>query len=115
MSDGTVYSSGTNTYGEIGDNDRDGWTSPYQISNFSGVGGVAGGLSHSSAFKSTDTTARAWGDDFFGQLGDNNPVPDATPSQASGLTGATSIAAGLRHTVAREDDGTVWGWRSSAA
>jgi alpha-tubulin suppressor-like RCC1 family protein len=59
------------------------------------------------------TTLSAWGNNYFGQLGDgtygNNRT---TPAEVSDLHGAEvkAIAGGQGHTLALNSDGTVWAW-----
>ena len=59
----------------------------------------------------------AWGNNAYGQLGDGTSTYRNTPVQVSGLTGIkiTAIAAGVSHTVALKNNGTVlaWGLNSS--
>jgi hypothetical protein len=37
-----------------------------------------------------------------------------TPVQVTGVSSITSLAAGINHSLARRNDGTAWGWGSSA-
>ena len=64
-----------------------------------------------------DGTLRAWGDNFYGQLGDgtitncSTPVRVIDPWDATGLlTGVTAIAPGFRHTVALLGAGILRSW-----
>ena len=52
----------------------------------------------------------AWGNNYYGQLGDGTTTNRNTPVQVSGLTGITAISAGDFNTVALKNDGTVWAW-----
>jgi alpha-tubulin suppressor-like RCC1 family protein len=111
-SDGTVWAWGRNDYGQLGDGD-DTLTnkySPVQVSGLTGVSAISLGEYHSLALK-TDGTVWAWGQNWYGQLGDGTTSNDMnTPIQVSGLTGVTLIAAGGSHSVAVKSDGTVWSW-----
>jgi alpha-tubulin suppressor-like RCC1 family protein len=62
-----------------------------------------------------DGTARCWGNNYYGQLGDGTRTDRHTPEAVSGLAGAVAIAAGDYHTCALLNDGTVrcWGPNSS--
>ncbi|HYO55288.1 MAG TPA: hypothetical protein VEU50_21100 [Archangium sp.] len=75
---------------------------------------VAGGALHSLAVRS-DGTVWAWGDNAYGQLGDDTLSDRTTPVQVRGLTGVMSISAGYAHALVVRSDGTVWawGWNSS--
>lgn len=50
----------------------------------------------------------AWGDNYFGQLGDGTQFIRANPIQSNGLSGVTTaVAVGDAHSVALKSDGTV--------
>ena len=57
-----------------------------------------------------DGTARACGDNFYGQLGDGTLISRSTPVAVPGLSGVRAIAAGEWHSLAVLDAGTVWAW-----
>ena len=81
---------------------------------------VTTGAQHTCALLS-DTTARCWGSNSNGQLGDGTtttrllPVVVRNAAGTAPLTGITQIAAGGLHTCARLSDGTArcWGLNSS--
>jgi alpha-tubulin suppressor-like RCC1 family protein len=70
---------------------------------------------HNVAVKA-DGSAWAWGDNFFGQLGDgttiqrNAPVRVAGAGGAGSLTGVRGVSGGLFHTIALMSGGAVWCW-----
>jgi alpha-tubulin suppressor-like RCC1 family protein len=72
---------------------------------------IAGGCFHSLAVCS-DSTARAWGNNFEGQLGDGTNFNSSNvPVSVSSLTGIIAIAGGgYQHSFALKNDGTVWAW-----
>jgi len=58
-----------------------------------------------------DGTVWVWGDNTVGQLALGGECSDRTiPAPVVGITNVTTVAAGLRHTLALKDDGTVWAW-----
>jgi len=57
-----------------------------------------------------DGTVWSWGQNNFGQLGNNTTVDSAVPVQVSGLSGIVSIATGDNFSAALKNDGTVWTW-----
>jgi alpha-tubulin suppressor-like RCC1 family protein len=74
---------------------------------------VAAGANHSCAVMA-DGTARCWGRNQAGQIGDGTLVNRTSSVAVSGLTGAMSIAAGANHTCARLSTGAVKCWGSNA-
>jgi alpha-tubulin suppressor-like RCC1 family protein len=125
-SDGTVASWGDNFSGELGDNSTKQRLAPVAVNRAPGsalynktVVAIAEGASHSLALCS-DGTVVAWGDNNFGQLGDNKvsgskslvPVAVNRDSGTSALYGKTVVAitAALAYSVALCSDGTVASW-----
>lgn len=68
---------------------------------------------HSLALKS-DGSLWAWGDNFFGQLGDGTQTPSSVPEQILAGSGYafTAVSAGDNdHSLAiKNDDGSLWAW-----
>lgn len=58
-------------------------------------------------------TVWAWGDNFYGQLGDGTHVHRQTPGQVDDLMSVVDVAAGGHYSIALKSDGTVWGWGSN--
>jgi alpha-tubulin suppressor-like RCC1 family protein len=87
---------------------------PVQVSNLTDMTDVAAGNQHSLAIKSNGTVW-AWGSDGSGQLGDGGTNTNQNaPVQASGLTDVVAVAAGLNHSLAVKNDGTVYAWGSNS-
>lgn len=61
-----------------------------------------------------DGTVWAWGDNFYGQLGNGNNSDSSVPVQVSNLTNIVAISAGFYHAMALRADGTVWAWGYNA-
>jgi Regulator of chromosome condensation (RCC1) repeat len=110
ISDGSVWSWGRNTFGQLGTGAVGLSKSPQLVSGISGtVTQVAAGWSHSLALGS-DGTVWAWGDNQYGELGDGNFSQSDSPVKLAGLSGITQIAAGEDWSLALRSDGTVWAW-----
>jgi alpha-tubulin suppressor-like RCC1 family protein len=115
--DGTLWSWGSNSSGELGDNTAVAKSSPVQVSgggtNWKQVAliGQGGPTSQTLAIK-TDGTLWSWGYNAYGQLGDNTTVAKSSPVQVSGGgTNWKQVATGTSsHTAAIKTDGTLWTW-----
>jgi alpha-tubulin suppressor-like RCC1 family protein len=115
-SDGTVWSSGGNMFGQLGlgTNDMIGNHPPTQIPGLTGMIAVAGDYFQSLALKS-DGTVWAWGRNGFGELGDSTNIERDSPVQTVGLGNVIAIAAGHAHSLALKSDGTVWAWGGNSS
>ena len=118
-----LYGWGKNQNGTLGINTRDtvhpGYSSPIQIgtnTNWRSFSGKAGGTT--SAFMmatKTDGTLWTWGQNRYGQLGQNgNELSSngiSSPTQVgSGTDWSNEISRGVQYAVAIKTDGTLWGW-----
>ena len=70
----------------------------------------AGGL-HGLSLHNNGTVF-AWGDNSEGQLGtgSSEPQKNATPGRVNGLNDVKEVSAGMAHSLALKQDGTVWAW-----
>ncbi len=114
-SDGTVWAWGYNGSGQLGDGTTTDRSTPVQVSGLTGVIAIAGGSYHTIALKSGGTVW-AWGWNGSGQLGDGTTTNKSLPVQVGVIAGVSAIDAGgtpsygESHTVALQNDGTVWAW-----
>ena len=105
---------GRNGFGELGTGTIGGSsTTPVLVSGITSAIEVDGGQHHACA-RLTDGTARCWGYNISGQLGDGTTINRGGPVAVSGLAGAASIDAGKLHTCATLADGSVRCWGSNA-
>jgi len=109
--DGTLWTWGYNSNGQLGDNTTANKSSPVQtITGGTNWSQVACGYYHTTAIK-TDGTLWTWGYNNWGQLSDNTIVAKSSPVQT--ITGGTNwkqVACGYNHTTAIKTDGTLWTW-----
>ena len=127
--DHTLRSWGHNKFGQLGNSTRDYQRAPVPALFLSGSASLAKkdaeqtnsggktsivmtacGRSHSAALLD-DGTVWAWGDNFYGQLGDvNRRVNRSLPQPVPGISNVTAVSAGNGFTLALKRDGTVWAW-----
>jgi alpha-tubulin suppressor-like RCC1 family protein len=107
--DGSLWATGDNTYGQLGDgttSNRDGFT---RIGGQSNWVAVSAGLVHSLALKS-DGTLWAWGRNEDGQVGDGATLDQHSPVRVGKFSDWMSISAGFWHSLALDGDGSLWAW-----
>jgi len=117
LSDGTIKCWGYGSWGQMGDGGTSQTnTTPHTVSGISNAVDIGGeGSTHSCAALS-DGTAKCWGGNWNGQIGDGTATQRTTPVAVSGLSGVRAIAAGgswtTGHTCAALSGGTVkcWGY-----
>ncbi|HEY1661790.1 MAG TPA: hypothetical protein VGI03_05170 [Verrucomicrobiae bacterium] len=106
--DGTVWFSGQDYWGQMGDltiNEDIDIEGPSSISGISNVVSIAAGADFGLAVKA-DGTVWGWGHSGNGCLGNNSPNP-TTPHRIT--TNAVAVAGGESFTLVLMADGTVWG------
>ena len=108
--DGTIWSWGANGAGELGDGATTLRPAPVQVLNLTGVTAIGAGDEHSLAVRQ-DGTVWAWGSNFFLQAGQpNQNFSNPTPLLVNGISGASALLGGGKHSMAVRADATVWGW-----
>jgi len=111
---GTLWGWGNNTNGQVGTGGTgNNLLVPTQIGTTTTWRSISAGRFHSVAIRQ-DGTLWAWGNNYYGQLGDGTTTAQATPHQAGTLTSWQSASAGINHTAALRTDNTCWAWGSNA-
>ena len=113
--DGTLWTWGMNGRGGLGDNTTVWKSSPVQTvsggTNWKQVSTINSG--RMAAIK-TDGTLWTWGDNEFGQLGDNSTAHRSSPVQTvSTGTNWKQVSGGRFAAGAIKTDGTLWTWGSN--
>ena len=111
--DGTVWTWGHNTSGQLGDGTRRERALPAALETIERVKFIDAGARHTVALRE-DGTVWTWGGNTNGQLGRSASVSDPTPKQVPGLTGGVAVEAGGDHSLMLRADGTVWSWGNNA-
>lgn len=107
--DGTVWSWGRNSNGQLGDGTTTQRNAPVQVAGLTDVTAISTHYWHSLALK-RDGTVWAWGENAEGELGNGTLTSSLVPVQVVGLSDVSDIAASGYHSVALKKDGTVWTW-----
>jgi alpha-tubulin suppressor-like RCC1 family protein len=128
-SNGTVYSWGDNSAGELGNGNSRVTTSttPVQVVSSTGKGSLTGIASISAggsstgqgqvlALSSADGSIWAWGANYSGELGNGTTTNSYTPIKVVGvggsglMTGVQWVGAGAFHSLAVKSGGTAFAW-----
>ena len=107
--DRTVWASGANEYGQLGDGTRTARAEPQRVEGVSDVVAAVACPRHSLAL-TAEGNVWAWGDNRRGQLGDNSRTPRTRPARVMVLTEVVSIACEAGQTTATKGDGSTWRW-----
>ena len=108
--DGTVWAWGDNGYNQFGDGTAISSNVPVRIPSLANITAIAAGGYHTIAIKN-DKTVWACGYNYYGQVGNGSAaITIEVPVQVSSLTGITTVAAGIYHSIALKSDGSFWIW-----
>jgi alpha-tubulin suppressor-like RCC1 family protein len=108
--DGTVWSWGLNSSGQLGDGSSSKRLTPVQVSGgLNNVKAISAGDAYSIALRN-DGTAMSWGFNGYGQLGNGNEIGRTTPILVNAFTNGMEINAGDEHNIAIKNDGNFWAW-----
>jgi len=108
---GTLWGSGENGQGRLGDNTTTDRSSPVSV-----VGGftdwcqVSAGYSHSIGLRQNGTVW-AWGNNATGRLGDGTTTNTNSPvSVVGGFSDWCYVSTGFAHSLGVRTNGTAWAW-----
>jgi len=116
--DGTVWSWGDDSYGQLGAAAITLRPVPADVSGLGGVVEIAAGdgaFGGDSFAIKNDGSVWAWGDNNYGALGDGTTTSRSTPTRLPGLTDVKSISPVVGSTFALKNDGTVWAWGATSS
>ena len=107
--DGTLWSWGLGTSGQLGHGSKSTIQSPTKIGTDSNWKSFSAGINHVLALK-TDGTLWAWGNNGSGQLGDGSTVERVSPGKIGTESNWDSMSANNGMSYALKKDGTLWVW-----
>ena len=120
--DGSLWAWGRNNFGQLGDGTGGGWddhiSTPVQIGIDNDWSAISAGYEFTTALKA-DGSIWAWGDNWYGQLGDGNGGNwgdyRSIPEQIGADKDWAAISAGGDFTIALKTDGGLWAWGANWA
>jgi alpha-tubulin suppressor-like RCC1 family protein len=108
--DGTIWGWGDNYHGQLGDGTTINKNFPTQVGTEKNWIAIAAGRgAHTLALKSNGTLW-AWGDNYYGQVGDTTTANKNYPVQVGTDFDWVSISSGATHSLAIKASGTIWAW-----
>ena len=114
LQSGAIQCWGDNLQGQLGNGTNTSQNQPVTVINLGGTAkALAAGRDHTCAIL-TDGSARCWGDNARGQLGDDSRVDRNTPVAVEGLSDAlVTVGGGQFQTCALAADGDLHCWGSN--
>jgi alpha-tubulin suppressor-like RCC1 family protein len=106
---GTVWTWGSGSHGELGNGTTGSSYTPAQVPGLTNITALSGGWFHLLALKS-DGTVWAWGNNSNGELGDGTAVNRSSPVQVLNVSNIVTVSGGDSHSSALKADGTAWKW-----
>jgi alpha-tubulin suppressor-like RCC1 family protein len=115
---GAVLCWGANEAGQVGDGTFEARSSPVPVDLGQPAESVVAGKYGNTCAVLADRTARCWGENYGGQLGDGTSTLQGegvpTPVVVHGLGEVAALALGQRHACAMTLAGEVWCWGRGA-
>lgn len=112
-SDGTLWASGSNLTGQLGDGSNINRSTPVQVAAGNWAK-VSAGLNHSLGIKA-DGSLWGWGSNQFGQVGNGTAVDALAPVRIGTANDWLAVSAAVSSSFALKADGTLWSWGHNAA
>jgi alpha-tubulin suppressor-like RCC1 family protein len=108
-SQGQVFSSGANAYGQLGDGSDRQHLEKTQAIIEAEITEISSGSNFAAAVDS-EGNVYVWGNNDWGNLGTGNYSPVYTPVMLESVSGVSQIKTGSQHALAVKTDGSVFSW-----
>lgn len=108
-SDGSVWATGSNLWGILGDGTAADRNTPVRLTSLSNIVAVEAGT-YSSYALDNKGNVWAWGTNRAGSLGNGTTSDSLVPIQVAGISNVIALSAGADTIAALKSDGTVWFW-----
>jgi alpha-tubulin suppressor-like RCC1 family protein len=112
-SDGTLWTWGTGSSGQLGLGDTSDRSVPTQVGTANNWAMVDCGWNHTVAIKQ-DGTLWSWGLNDSGQLGTGDTKNRTSPFLVGTSSDWLKVSGGRHHTLAIKTDGTLWSWGNNS-
>ena len=114
QNNGTVWSWGENSYGQVGDGTSVIRYSPVMVFGLPKVKAISSGMYFNVAVD-TNGDVWSWGGNFWGQLGDGTLQSRSRPVRVSGIPEAVNdVSAGVDFNIILTASGNVWSWGTNS-
>jgi alpha-tubulin suppressor-like RCC1 family protein len=110
LADQSVRCWGNNDYGQLGNASTTSSSFPVAVAGLGGVTALTHFHGSHVCALLADKSARCWGFNGRGQLGDGSTANSSTPVAVQGMSNVAALSAGGGTTYALLDDGSVWSW-----
>jgi alpha-tubulin suppressor-like RCC1 family protein len=105
---------GNNTDGELGNGTTTGALTPVAVSNVNTAIAISAGEQSHGCVVLANETARCWGSNAFGELGNGTTTGSPKPVAVSRSEGSVAVSAGAHHSCALAENGIVRCWGNNA-
>lgn len=113
-SNGTLWTWGQNSWGELGNGNNTNNFTPQQVGTATNWVNIAGGRGYACYFSIKNGALWAWGSNQpNGQLGNGTIIDRNSPVQIGTATNWKTIYPGYNFTIGIKTDGTLWSWGSN--
>ncbi|MFZ0599416.1 MAG: T9SS type A sorting domain-containing protein [Flavobacterium sp.] len=113
-SDGTLWATGWNEFGQLGDGTNENRNVLTKIGNDNDWKSVTLGSNLQTFAIKNNGTLWAWGRNINGQLGDGTNINKNSLTKIGNDNDWKYVAAGRQHSIAIKTDGTLWAWGSNS-